>query len=93
MTHTNTMQKAAGATNSNGQHTDTNGADFRTDGAIEQAPSGKAIATQLAQLAIAGHVVHTGQSGDYTVCKYGMTRYCQDFEALQAFARQLGVKQ
>lgn len=93
MTHTNTMQKAVRATNSNGLHTDTNGAYFRTDGAIEQAPSGKAIATQLAQLAIAGHVVHKGQSGDYTVCKYGMTRYCQDFEALQAFARQLGVKQ
>ena len=93
MIHTNTTQKAVRATNSNGLHTHTNGADFRTDGATEQAPSGKAIATQLAQLAIAGHVVHKGPCGDYTVCKYGMTRYCQDFEALQDFDRQLGVKQ
>lgn len=92
MTHTNTTQKAAGATNSNGLHTDTNGADFRTDGAIQQAPDSKAIATQIARLALAGHAVHKGQSGDFLVCKYGLSRYCQDFAELQAFARQLGVK-
>ena len=93
MTHTNTMQKAAGASNTNGLHTDTNNANFRTDGAINQAPDGKAIATQLARLGLAGHVVHRGEIGDFTVCKYGMTRYCKDFTELQAFARLLGVKQ
>ena len=93
MTHTNTMQKAAGASNTNGLHTDTNGTNFRTDGAINQAPDGKAIATQLARLALAGHTVHKGGAGDFTVCKHGMTRYCKDFTELQAFARQLGVKQ
>jgi hypothetical protein len=41
---TNTMPKAAGATNSNGPHPDTNGANFRTDGATNQAPEGMAIA-------------------------------------------------
>ena len=87
------MQKAAGASNTNGLSTDTNGANFRTDGAIQQAPDGKAIATQLAELAIAGHVVHKLIDGGYLVCKYGMTRYCKDFAELQAFARQLGVKQ
>jgi hypothetical protein len=46
---------------------------------------------QIQQLALAGHVVHKGQSGDFLVCKYGMSRYCQDFAELQAFARQLGV--
>jgi hypothetical protein len=51
----------------------------------------KAVANQIARLALAGHAVHKGQSGDYTVCKYGMTRYCEDFAELQAFARQLGV--
>ena len=91
MTNTNTMQKAAGATNSNGQHTDTNGSNFRTEGAIQQAHDGKAIATQIARLALAGHVVHKGSAGDFTVCKYGMTRYCKDFTELQAFTRQLGV--
>ena len=93
MIHTTTMQKAAGATNSNGQHTDTNGANFRTDGGIQQAHDGNAIATQLARLALSGHTTHKGSAGDFTVCKYGMTRYCKDFTELQAFARQLGVTQ
>ena len=51
----------------------------------------KAEATQIAELALAGHAVHKGRSGDFMVCKYGMSRYCQDFDALQAFARKLGV--
>lgn len=51
----------------------------------------KAIATQVARLALAGHHVIKGSEGDYTVCKYGMTRYCQDFAELQAFAVKLGV--
>jgi hypothetical protein len=55
---TNTTQKATGAINTNGLHTSTNGTDFRTSGAIEQAQDGKAIATQIACLALAGHAVH-----------------------------------
>ena len=74
-------------------HTNTNSADFRSHGATNQAHDGNAIAHQIAQLALAGHVVHQGGAGDYTVCKYGMTRYCKDFAELQAFARQLGVTQ
>ena len=93
MTHTNTPKKAAGASNTNGLHTSTNGADIRTDGAIQQAHDGNAIANQLARLALAGHVVHRGDIGDFTACKYGMTRYCKDFAELQAFARQVGVTQ
>ena len=91
MTHTTIMKKAAGATNSNGQHADTNRVNFRTSGPIEQAHGGKLIATQLAHLALAGHTVYRGRAGDFTVCKYGMSRYCTDFAELQAFARQLGV--
>ena len=93
MTHTTTMQKAVEAINSNGMHTNTTVVNFRTDGAIQQTHDGKAIATQLAHLALAGHVVHRGDIGDFTVCKYGMTRYCKDFAELQAFALQLGVTQ
>ena len=93
MTDTITIEKAAGASNTNGLHTDTTGANFRTVGAIEQAHDGSAIANQLARLALAGHVVHRGDIGDFTACKYGMTRYCKDFAELQAFARQLGVTQ
>lgn len=89
MTHTNTtMKKAAGAINSNGLHTDTTSVDFPTT-----EKNSKAISTQVAELALAGHAVHKGEIGDFTVCKYGMTRYCKDFAELQAFARQLGVKQ
>ena len=51
----------------------------------------KAIATQIARLALAGHAVHKGQHGDFIVCKYGMTRYCKDFAELQNFAVKLGV--
>lgn len=90
---TNTMQKAAGAINTNGLHTDTNGFDFRTVGALEQAPDGKAIATQIAHLALAGHAVHQLTGGGYLVSKYSYTHHAKDFAALQAFARKLGVKQ
>jgi len=50
------------------------------------------IGELIARLALAGHVVHKGQHGDYTVSKYGMTRYCQDAAELAAFAKLLGVK-
>jgi hypothetical protein len=51
----------------------------------------KAIANQIARLALAGHHVIKGTAGDYTVCKYGLTRYCANFAELAAFTRQLGV--
>jgi hypothetical protein len=90
---TNTTQKAAGATNTNGLHTDTNGANFRTGDAIEQASDGKAIATQIAHLALAGHAVHQTTGGGFLVSKYSYTHHAKDFAALQDFARKLGVKQ
>lgn len=52
----------------------------------------KAISTQIAALALAGHVVHKGTDGDYTVSKWGLSRYCKNFAELQDFARQLGVR-
>jgi len=73
---TNTTQKAADATNTNGLHTDT-GIDFPTGTAIEQAPSGKAIATEMARLTPAGHFVQKSRAVDFPV--------------LQAFSRKLGV--
>ena len=93
MMTTDTKQKAAGATNTNGLHTDTNAADFLTGDASGQAPDGKAIATQIACLALAGHAVHQIADGGYLVCKYGYTHHAKDFAALQAFARKLGVTQ
>ena len=89
---TNTQQKAPGACDSKGLHTDHNSADFRSHGQIQHAHDSKAIATQIARLALAGHAVHKGQSGDYLVCKFGMTKHCSDFAELAAFAQKLGVK-
>ena len=54
---TNTTQKAVDATNINGLQTDANAADFRTGDAKGQAPDGKAIATQIARLALAATAV------------------------------------
>ena len=67
-------------------YTTTNDLDYATG----QRP-GKAIATQIAELALAGHTVHQLQCGDFLVCKWGYSHYAQDFEALQAFAQKLGV--
>ena len=91
MTNNNT-QKAAGATTASGPHTDTNASNFASHGPLNQAPDPKAIATQIAHLAIAGHAVHKLIDGGYLVCKYGHTFHAQDFAALQCFARRLGVQ-
>lgn len=79
-------------TDTNGLHTDTNTVNFPTTEAIGQAPGGKAIATLTAQFALKGHVVHRTDGNDFLVTRWGLTRYCADFAALQAFARQLGVQ-
>jgi hypothetical protein len=47
MTDTNTKKKAAGASNTNGLHTDANNLDFVICEAFNQAHHGKAIAIQL----------------------------------------------
>ena len=84
MTHTN--EKAPGACNTEGLTTNTNDLDFAT-GQRQR----KAITTLIAELALAGHAVHELRCGDFLVCKYGYSHYAQDFDALQAFARRLGV--
>ncbi len=91
MVHTNTKQKALGARDSKGLMTNTNGSYSLTGGGIQQAPDAKDIATQIARLALAGHVVHKGSEGDFTDCKNGLIRYCENFAELVAFARTLGV--
>lgn len=83
---TNANEKDPSATNTGPFEKQTNALDFHTT-----VPPRKVIAIQIAQLAKAGHVVHQYIGGDYIVCKYGMTRYCQDLDELAAFARQLGV--
>ena len=62
MTTTNTMQKAQGACDSKGLHTNTSRENFRTDEAIQQAPDSQANTTPLARLTLAGHAVHEGSA-------------------------------
>jgi hypothetical protein len=82
MTHTNT-QNARDVFSANGLKANTTDTNHPT--------SGKVIAAEIARLARAGHAVHKGSEGDFTVCKYGLSMYCEDFAELQAFSRKLGV--
>ena len=91
MTHTNTQQKAPRACDSEGLHNDTNRSDFRSHGATNQAHDGKAIANQIARLALAGHTVHLLKDETYLVCKWGYTHHADDLGSLKAFAVRLGV--
>ena len=54
-------------------------------------PDSKAIATLIAQISLAGHAVHKATDGSYTVCRYGLSRYCGDIGDLQSFAKMVGV--
>jgi len=62
-----------------------------TQGTTQSTDNNNAIANQIARLALAGHIVIRGDRNDFTVCKYGLTRYCADFAELAAFAKKLGV--
>jgi hypothetical protein len=61
----------------NGLQANTTNTSPTTGAALEHATGGKAIATEIARLALAGHAVHKGSEGDFT--------------ELQAFSRRLGV--
>lgn len=54
-------------------------------------PSPADVTTLCKKLAMAGHHVARGTQGDFTCCKYGLTRYCPDYLALLDFAKKLGV--
>lgn len=88
--HTDTTnEKAPGAINTEGLETDTtNDLNFATG-----TRHSKAIATQVAELALRGHAVHQLKDGGFLVCKYGHSFHAIDFAELQAFARRLGVSQ
>lgn len=86
-----TNKRAAGSIHTNDLHIETTCANFHSDGTIHH--DGKTIASQLAHLALAGCHVQRCRTGDFTVCKYGKTRYCKNFAKLQAFVRQLGVSE
>ncbi len=67
-------------------------AEGSTENASIIADADKATATIIARLALEGHVVQRGRSGDFTASRWGLSCYCQDVAALQAFARLVGVR-
>ncbi len=87
---TNTNEKAAGAINTNGLHTDTNEPDYPTG----QRPC-KALETLRAKFSMRGHLVHDGGNHDFIVVHrdWGHSRHCPDYSALVRFGRVLGVFQ
>ena len=58
----------------------------------ESTPDQKRLANIIAQMALAGHAVHTLETG-FLVTRWGMTKVCPDLAALVAFGRVLGVSQ
>lgn len=86
---TNTNKKAAGASNTNGLHTDTNGTDFPTPDA-----QGKEFATLAAGFALAGHALHRSDPKDGTVTywaeRWGLVRYLPTIDAARRFLEQIG---
>ena len=52
----------------------------------------KDTATLIAQFALAGHTVHRSDTGDFLVCRYGHSRWCENLDALRAFAVRVGVR-
>ncbi len=84
-----TDQKAPGVINAEGLDANTAN-DLNSAGGTR---FGKAIATQVAELAIKGHAAHQLKDGGFLVCKYGHTFHAKSLEELQAFARRLGVSQ
>ena len=89
MTHTTTNEKAVEAINSNGLHTDTTGANFRTPDA-----QGKEFATLAAGFALAGHALHSTDSKDGSVTywaeRWGLIRYLPTIDAARRFLDQVG---
>jgi hypothetical protein len=81
-------EKALGADDAEGFEIDTsNDLNFATG-----TRQSRAVATLIAEFALAGLAVLKGGCGDYLVSNYGMSLYCQDFAELQTFARKLGIQ-
>lgn len=55
-------------------------------------PSRKDVARMRAEFAIAGFEMKIGASNDYSVGRWGMWRYFQDWPALLVFAKLTGVR-
>ena len=91
---TNTpIEKAPGACDSKRLTTDTNSEDYASHGPVNHAQGGNTVAHLTAAFALKGHIVIRGDRGDFSVTKYGMSRYCANQTELATFAKIVGAAQ
>lgn len=50
------------------------------------------LATLRARLALTGWVLHTSNDGAHMITRWGMAKHCNSLDAVEAFARQVGVR-
>lgn len=50
----------------------------------------KQVADLKARFALRGFAVHSVDGGGLLVCKWNLSRFCRDIEALEAFLKQIG---
>jgi hypothetical protein len=101
--NTNNTKKAAGASNSTGPHTDTNGANFPTDGTPSTAlrppllltPDMAATLTKLRKLSTDDHLrvyeILELDRRDFVVYTDKIVVFCQDMDAVEAVLQTWGV--
>ena len=86
---TPTNEKAAGASHTNGPHTDTNTADFPTPEA-----ECKEFKTLAAGFAMKGHALHRSDPNDgsvtYWAARWGLVRYLPTIDTARRFLDQIG---
>jgi phage regulator Rha-like protein len=78
---TNTNRKAAGATNTNGPHTDTNEADFRTNGAVSTVPQELALITTQTEARIDSRMLARQLANRHKAVMALIERYADRFKA------------
>mgnify|MGYP000511515574 CR=1 FL=1 len=74
-----------------GHHANNKNSNNDLDFATGERPR-KALSSALAILALHGYAVLKGSNGDYSVSRRGISQGCDDLEALQDFARQIGAQ-
>jgi hypothetical protein len=101
--NTNNTKKAAGASNSTGPHTDTNGANFPTDGTQSSAlrppllltPDMAAILTKLRKLSTDHHLrvyeILELDRRDFVVYTDTTVHFCSDMDAVEVSLPWFGV--
>src|ERR1035437_8939605 len=91
MTHTNTTEKAAGAINTNGLHTDTNHVDFRSDRPLNQAQNDLTLTTTTTEARVSTQQLAKHLGNKHRSLFELVQNHRADFEQLGILRFQTGV--